>query len=108
MSNMKIPNPTMGKSLMHHLYFGHLIPWERERTQDPDYAPINQKVIDIEAYFHDTLSPDDYKKLEEMINLRAQSSSIENADAFSYGMSMGALLMMEILNYNERQLSGAE
>jgi len=96
------------KSFMHDLYYGRLIPWERGRAQDPDYTPINRKISDIKVYFRDKLSSEDYEKIEEMWNLRAESNSIEDVDAFSYGVCMGALLMMEVFNFREKRLTETE
>lgn len=95
----------MSKSFMHDFYFGHFIPWERGRSQDPDYTPINRKISDIKVYFRDKLSPEDNEKIEEMGNLRAQSSTIEDVDAFSYGMCMGMLLMMEVFDFKEKRMT---
>lgn len=92
------------KSFMYNLYFGHLIPWERRQTQDPDYTLINRKISDIKVYFHNKLSSEDYEKMEEMGNLREETSAIEDVDAFSYGVCMGALLMMEVFDFKEGRL----
>ncbi|MCC8122094.1 MAG: hypothetical protein LIO58_00910 [Oscillospiraceae bacterium] len=67
----------MSKSFMYDLYFGHLVPWERVRPGDHNYTPINQKISDIKVYFRDKLSAEDNEKIEEIGNLRADASMIE-------------------------------
>ena len=95
----------MKRSMMHDLYFGHLVPWERGRSQDPDYTPVNRRIGDIKEHFRDTLTPDEYQRFEELGNLSAQSSSIEDVDIFEYGMSMGILLMLEVFEFREKRLT---
>lgn len=95
----------MKKGMMYDLYFGHLIPWERGCSQNPDYTPINRKISDIKEHFRDTLPPDEYKRFEELENLSAQSSTIEDVDIFEYGLSMGILLMIEVFGFREKRLT---
>jgi hypothetical protein len=79
-------------SLMHDLYLGRLVPWERGRSQDPDYTPLQRKISDIKTHFEKTLPPEEYKRFQELENLYAQSASIEDVDVLEYGMSMGFCL----------------
>lgn len=95
----------MKRSMMYDLYFGHLIPWERGRSQDPHYTPVNRKISGIKEHFRDTLLPDEYKRFEELENLSAQSSSIEDVELFEYGLSMGILLMIEVFRFKEKRLT---
>lgn len=95
----------MKRSMMYDLYFGHLVPWERGRSQNPDYTPVNRKISDIKEHFRDTLLPDEYKRFEELENLYADSSTIEDVDIFEYGMSMGILLMIEVFGFREKRLT---
>jgi len=98
----------MSKSFMYDLYFGNLVPWERGRSQDPNYTPINRKVSDIKEHFKGLLSPEEYKKFEEMEDLKAQSGTIEDVNLFEYGFCMGALLMMEVFDFKEKRLTETE
>jgi hypothetical protein len=95
----------MKNSLMHDLYFGRLVPWERGRSQDPHYTPITRKISGIKDHFKDTLPPEEYKRFEELENLYAQSSSIEDVELFEYGLSMGILLMIEVFGFKEKCLT---
>ena len=98
----------MNKSFMYDLYFGNLVPWERGRAQDPAYNPISQKISDIKLHFKALLSPEEYKKFEEMEHLQTQSGEIEDVDLFEYGLCMGALLMIDVFNFREKRLTERE
>lgn len=98
----------MSKSFMYDLYFGNLVPWERGRSQDPAYTPINRKISDIKVHFKGLLSPEEYQKFEEMEELKAQSGAIEDVDLFAYGLSMGILLMIDVFNFKDKRLTEQE
>lgn len=98
----------MSKSIMYDLYFGNLVPWERGRAQSPAYAPITSKICDIDEHFQKLLSPEEYKKFEEMQDLRADIGNIEDVDLFEYGLSMGILLMIDVFNFKDKRLTEQE
>lgn len=95
----------MSKSSMYDLYFGNLVPWERGRTQDPAYTPLTRKISDIKKHFEKLLSPEEYNKFEEMGNLQAQCSIIEEVDLFEYSFCMGVLMMIDIFGFKEKRLT---
>lgn len=98
----------MSKSFMYDLYFGNLVPWERGRSQDPAYTPITQKINDIKVHFQKLLSPEEYKKFEEMEDLKAQSHTIEDVDLFEYAFSMAVLMMIDVFGFKEKRLTERE
>lgn len=98
----------MSKSIMYDLYFGNLAPWERRRAQSPAYALISKKIYDIDEHFQKLLSPEEYKKFEEMQDLKASMDEIENADLFQYALCMGILLMIDVFNFKEMRLTERE
>ena len=98
----------MSKSFMYDLYFGNLVPWERGRSQDPAYTPITQKISDIKVHFQKLLSSEEYKKFEEMEDLKAQSHTIEDVDLFEYAFSMAVLMMIDVFNFKEKRLTERE
>jgi len=92
-------------SFVKDLYYGEISPWERGRPQDPKYADFTRRIIDIQKHFKDTLPPEQWKRFEELENLNTQSLSIDNLGAFSYGLSMGILLMIDVINFKDNQLA---
>lgn len=95
----------MSKSFMYDLYFGNLVPWERGRAKDPAYTPITRKISDIKVHFERLLSPEEYTKFEEMVNLQAESGTIEDIDLFEYGFCMGTLMMIDVFGFKEKRLT---
>lgn len=98
----------MSKSLMYNMYFGNLTPMERGRSQDPDYTTISRKISDIKTHFESVLSPEEYKKLEEMEGLQADTGLIEEAELFEYAFSMAVLMMIDVFSFKEKQLAEQE
>ncbi len=89
----------MRESMLHDLYFGRIIPWERPRVRTPEYKEISTKIIDMEQHFRNLLSPEEYAKLEELQKLRWQAETIEDANLFAYAFSTGALMMIDVFNF---------
>ncbi len=89
----------MRESMLHDLYFGEINPWERAPVRTREYKELTRKIIDIWEYLKDRLSPEDYIKLEEMQNLRAQADTIDSTDLFAYAFRTGALMMIDIFGY---------
>lgn len=98
----------MSKSIMYDLYFGNLVPWERGRAQSPDYKPITKKISDIDDHFRELLSPEEYKKFEDMQDLRADIGEIEDVDLFQYAFCMGVLMMIDVFGFKEKRLTERE
>ena len=75
------------------------VPWKRGLVQNPEYTSIDNKIDDIEKYLQGVLLPKEYEMLEEMGNLYAQLTVLEEEIAFSYGLNMGILLMIGVMEF---------
>jgi len=84
------------------LYYGQISPWERSRSENPEYTNISHKINDIQIHFRNTLSTEDWEKLDELETLHIRSLSIENEDIFSYGLNIGLLLMADAIDFKNR------
>lgn len=91
----------MRESILHDLYFGEIRPWEREQTYTREQRELTGKITEIGKYFKNLLSPEDYKKFEEIRNLRAQADMLESIELFKYAFRTGALMMIDIFHYGE-------
>ena len=96
------------KKILHELYYGRLVSWERGRAQDPEYTLINRKISDIKIHFKNSMSPEEWERFEELENQCSQSSAIEEREAFSYGFTLGVLLMMNVLDFMDERLTDKE
>ena len=91
----------MRKSILQDLYFGKIRPWERKRIPTEEYDTLTQKRDDIEAHFKETLSPEEYAKLEEMQDLQSEAELIDNIALFEYSFCLGAMMMIDIFGFKE-------
>lgn len=98
----------MKNPIMHDLYFGSLVPWERGRSHDPAYSAATQKISDIKEHFRALLSPDECKRFEQMENLEVDCSTIEEIELFEYGFCMASLIMMDVFAFKEARLTERE
>ena len=89
----------MRESMIHDLYCGNFCPYERERTRSQEYHTTTEKITNIDAYFKNLLSSEEYAKLVEMQDLQAEIEFMEEADLFEYAFCAGAQLMMDIFTY---------
>ena len=92
------------KTFAQALYYGCFMPRERDRVQDPEYTYMRRKINDIQVHFQSVLKPEDRKLFDELEDLYIQSATIEDIDAFAYGLNMGILLMIDVIEFkNERK-----
>ena len=92
-------------SFVKALYYGEILPWERSRPKDPEYTRISHKINEIQIHFRNTLSNEEWERIEELGNLYARSSGIENADVFSCGLNMGVLLMIDAIDFKDKRVN---
>ena len=87
------------ESMLHELYFGNVNPCERKRVRDPEYAALSKKIDGIVVHFEELLSPEEYAKLMQILELRAEASVFEEAELFEYAFSLAVLLMLDVFGY---------
>jgi len=92
------------KTFAQALYYGDLIPWGRGRPQDPEYTPMKHRISDIKIHLQRVLPAGEWELFEELDNLYARSSTIEDIDAFTYGLNMGVLLMMGAMEFKSEHM----
>ena len=90
-------------SILQELYFGNINPCERERIRDPEHTALTKKIDEIDAHFKNKLSREEYDKLQEMLNLRAEADLFEEVALFGYAFSTGALLMIDVFGYSRQK-----
>ena len=89
------------ESILQELYFGNVTPCERKRVRDPEYVEITKKIDNIVVHFEELLCPEEYAKLMEILELRAEASIFEEAELFEYAFSLGVLLMIDVFGYSQ-------
>jgi predicted nucleic acid-binding protein len=87
--------------MLREIYFGKVIPWERKNRKCAEQAEIVKKIEDEERYFVQKMSLDDCKRFQKLSNLYSQLAMSEEGEIFSYGFTMGAMLMMDMMDEAE-------
>jgi len=85
------------RNVLHDLYHGHFIPWERKVVRTEESKAIDKKIEDEKRYFMQKMSLDDCQRFEALDALYLQSSSFQQADSFSYSFKLATSLMCAVL-----------
>lgn len=85
--------------MLRELYYGNFSPWERSPSRDPELTELTRRIDAIVTHYENLLSPEEYKKFEEMQDLQARADLIQEVELFEYAFCTGALLMMDIFKY---------
>jgi len=93
------------RSFAENLYYGRFVPCERGRSENPEFTPLNRKICDIKKQLQNNLPPEEWKRFEELEGLYTQMSSIEENDAFYYGLNMGILFMIGAFDFMDRRIT---
>lgn len=91
----------MKKSILEMLYDGKITPWERKSKITDELNVLEQNIENEKQYFLDKLSPDDYKRLEKLLELCANAATYEEVYTYSDGFAHGALIMQEVMEKKE-------
>lgn len=96
----------MSRSIMEALFDGRIVPWEQKGIrQSKEYRSIISKLGEAKERLAEKLSDDEKKQLEEVGNLYLDLASCQDVTNYSYGFTMGLLLMKEVLDFKEVMLN---
>ena len=88
-------------SILRGLFNGKIIPWERREPRSEALLEIIRKIEDEERYFTQKMSLDDCQRFQALSKQYSELSSIEEENIFSYGFTLGLLLMMDVMKETE-------
>ena len=83
-------------NILRGLYNGKIIPWERREPLSGEFLEIIHKIEAEERYFMEKMSLDDCRRFQALSHLRAELGLAEEGELFSYGFSLGLLLMIDV------------
>ena len=86
------------KGILHELYNGELYPVEQIVPKSSAYRENGRRITEEMEGWKRRLSSDEYKQLEDLLDLRAQTNDMELAASFEHGFKLGASLMIEVLS----------
>ena len=96
------------KSILEELFDGSIYPDVLIISRDPEYYPLNKKISGTMEMWKNKLSEDDFKELENLLDLRSQSDSMHAAASFMYGFKLGAAIIIEVLNGKGELVRGGD
>lgn len=88
-------------SVLRGLYNGKVIPWERKEPHSKERLEVIRKIEDEERYFIQKMSLDDCQRFQALSNLHDQMIATEEENIFSYGFTLGVLLMLDVMKETE-------
>ena len=83
--------------MLNELYFGKIVPWERRNRKVAEQREIVSKIEAEERYFASKMSDEDCQRFQALSNLYSELATSSEAEIFSYGFSMGLLLMIDVM-----------
>jgi hypothetical protein len=89
------------QSILHSLFNGRIIPWERREPRSKERLEVIRKIECEERYFIEKMSSDDCHRFQALSNLYSEIVSTEEENIFSYGFTLGLLLMLDVMNQSE-------
>jgi hypothetical protein len=86
---------------MEALFDGRVIPWERRANMTDERREVEEKIQQEKRHFIEKMSLDDCQRFEQLENLYGEAAHMEEVDIYSHGFTLGALLMMEVMEKKE-------
>ena len=94
------------KNILHNLYSGKVIPWERRNPRSEEQLVLVRKIEAEEKYFIGKMSLDDCERFQNLKNLYAELSMSSEVELFAYSFALGILLMTDV--YDEAETANLE
>lgn len=88
-------------SILEQLYSGEIYPAEQIVPADADYRPVSGQIADGREYLKTKLSAEDSDRLEKLNDDYLSVCSMNCYAGFSYGLKLGATLLMELMGERE-------
>ena len=92
-------------TLLKRLYDGEIYPGEAITVSETDqeYINLRNNISSETEYFQALLSPADWKRFEQLDDMKDESTLAYAFENFSYGFRLGVNLMMELSRNNVPQ-----
>lgn len=87
----------MSGEILHGLFNGKIIPWERRNPSSKKQSALLQKIEREEQYFTSKLSQEDWERFQKLSQLQMELSHTEEENIFSYSFTLGMLLMLDVM-----------
>ena len=91
----------MSKSILQQLFDGEIYPAEDVVLKEPQDKELSEKINNETKYFQSVLSPDDWKRYEDLVDMQAAASNAYHYAYFIYGFRLATKLIIEGLSSEE-------
>lgn len=78
--------------ILEAIFNGEIYPAETVVPKSEKFREAGQAIADTMRYFEQTLSKEDYAKLDKLNDHFADCQTMQTEEHFKYGLSMGVLL----------------
>ena len=87
----------MSYPIMEALYHGEIHPWERHSVRSAARKELAERIESEQRYFVEKMSLDDCGRFQAMMGLLIEERVEEEVEVYSHGLTLGALLVLEIM-----------
>lgn len=84
-------------SILEELYAGNILPYETIVSRNPNYRPLCRQISAAMENWCKKLSDEEFRELEDLMDLHAEANSMHTAAAFTHGFKLGAAILAEVL-----------
>lgn len=89
------------QSILHSLFNGKIIPWERREPHSKEHLEFVHKIESEEQFFIEKMPLTDCQRFRALSNLYSELVSTEEESIFSYGFTLGLLLMLDVMDQSK-------
>lgn len=89
-------------SILEAMYQGNIYPDELIVPKGIEYRGLSNTISQRMKQWKEKLSTEDFKELEELIDLRNDLNSIQSRESFVHGFKLGSLMIIEIYTNTEQ------
>lgn len=83
-------------SFLESLYYGQLNPVEKVASNDPQYGQLSRQISESMDGWKKRLSEDEFRELEDLLDLYRQVQGLEMAASFTDGFRLGAAMIIGV------------
>ena len=83
--------------ILEELYLGSVRPSERSGKRNAQYRKALDNAINADDAFHPTLTEEQKKLFENLLDAQRELSILTDAETFIYSFRLGAKIMMDVL-----------
>jgi hypothetical protein len=88
----------MNNSILESMFNGEIKPFELKISRNPERCELETQIKREKNYFKETMTSEDYERLEVLEALYSQSCGGKNIEFFAHGYTTATQIMIEVIN----------